>query len=101
MTITDSPRITGNEKRRFISYFLKSVKKLESPKNKNKDHWSTQSLVYLSKRLREEENEFREAFMRGHCKSDMIDELKDIINFALMLWDNLENNSAENNELDI
>lgn len=96
MTETDSPRLTGDEKRRFISYFLLAIMKLETPKNKNKDHWATESLIYLNKRLTEETAEFREALMKSKSKSDRIDELKDIINIALMLWDNLENNSVEN-----
>jgi hypothetical protein len=56
--------------------------------------------ITSNKRLREEENEFREAFMTGQSKDDMIDELKDIINLSLMLWDKVENIS-ENSELNI
>ncbi|MDA3809632.1 MAG: hypothetical protein PF518_04800 [Spirochaetaceae bacterium] len=93
-------RITDEEIFRFSYYCSQAVAKLETPKNSGKEHWLNQSMVYLNKRLREEENEFREAFMTGQSKDDMIDELKDIINLSLMLWDKVENIS-ENSELNI
>ena len=95
-----SKRITDEEIFRFSLYCSLSVAKLETPKNRNKDHWSTESLVYLNRRLEEEKTEFREAFMSGKSKADMIDELKDIINISLMIWDNLEN-IPENTESNI
>jgi NTP pyrophosphatase (non-canonical NTP hydrolase) len=84
-------RIADEETLRFTYYFIFALEKLESPKNKNKEHWFDQSLVYLNRRLEEEKTEFREAFMEGKSKEDMIDELKDIINLSLMIWDKLEN----------
>lgn len=91
-----SKRITFDEILRFAHYHAHAIDKLESPKNKNKEHWLDQSIVHLNRRLEEEKTEFREAFMEGKSKDDMIDELKDIINLSLMIWDKLENNISEN-----
>lgn len=91
-------RITESEKERFLRYIRLSLDKLESPKNRKKSHWLDCKLAYLEDRLTEEKAEYDEARTSNGEDSISVeeylaltDELKDIINLSLMIWDKLEN----------
>lgn len=85
-------RITPEEKTRFKKIHDNSTEKLETPKNNKKEHWSKSSCEHLLKRFNEESIELNEAVAEGLSIEDIESEIKDCINFLLMLNDNLRGN---------
>jgi hypothetical protein len=85
-------RVKLSDYRRFKKYFKKSVQKLESPKNRLKKHWLDEDFNSLIKKCKEEDAELYMIANECWINYNMtIDELKDRINTALLLWDYLNN----------
>lgn len=77
-------RITDKERKEFHELLDFSIRKLDSPKNANKNHWSELSFNELQKMGMIEAHELELAVLQRDPKA-MIDECDDIINFALFL----------------
>lgn len=80
-------RITDEERARFHKYLDAAIDKLNSPKNCQKPHWSTQSTKSLLVHFNEETKELNEA-IDYEDPYEIIDESNDVINIALMIIDN-------------
>jgi phosphoribosyl-ATP pyrophosphohydrolase len=83
------PRITHEERDRLMTFSYRAIDKLNTPKNQAKGHWSASGIDYLFSRLLEESQELKGAIKTGRPDA-IINECKDVINFALMIWDNTE-----------
>lgn len=85
-------RVTPKERLEFHMLVDIAIAKLENPKNKDKGHWSTKSILVLQKMLMVEAFELDLAIAMN---SGIEDECDDIINFALFIKHNLyKNNKA-------
>lgn len=82
-------RITKKERDRFHKYIDKSIDKLNSKKNSNKMHWSTQSIKHLQKLVNIENAELSCAVEMTYFNCDIETECYDLINLNLMIIDNL------------
>ncbi len=65
-----------------------SLDKLNTPKNRMKEHWSSNSIEELRDLEIAELWELNHAI--NHDPTKIKGELKDLINIALMIWDNLD-----------
>ena len=85
-------RLSKNDIDRFSKYFCESISKLESEKNRKKPYWLDQDELDLYIKCLEENEELHEEFLMKDniCHDRVIDELKDRINTALILWDKIE-----------
>jgi len=85
-----------NEKIAVMQFAKTMIAKLEA--NNHKAHWNTVGQSYLLYRLEEELAELREALV-GHDGSEektkaVMSECADVGNFAMMISDNVWNDSA-------
>ena len=81
------PRVTEEERKRFHEFVDLSIDKMNLPKNEKKAHWACLGNGELADLLVTEVFELRHAvFYPFH--GDVKDECKDVINFALMIFDN-------------
>lgn len=78
-------RIKNHERLRLVSYASEAIDKLESNKNKGKDHWLRDSYEYMLQRLKEEVSELNDA----ETIEEKISEINDILNFSMFLKDKL------------
>ena len=83
-------RITEAERKRFHKILDDSIDKMNSPKNKDKQHWSLLSKWDLQKMINVENAELELAVY--YVGGDVETENKDLINFNLMMIDNLRGN---------
>lgn len=84
------PRVTKEERERFHDILDTCIDKMNNHKNKNKIHWSELSDEILTRMISIEEKELELAVFTFSVDSDITNELKDIINESLMLFDNIE-----------
>lgn len=85
------PRITEDERKRFHALLDQSIDKMNRPKNANKSHWWQLNTEYLFKMLAIEVAELDCAIV--FSKQDGIaEECMDVINFAMMIFDNERGN---------
>jgi NTP pyrophosphatase (non-canonical NTP hydrolase) len=84
-------RITDDERARFHALLDECIDKLNTPKNAAKQHWSTQFYDQLFEHLVKETIELHTEilFMDRH---NIEDECKDVVNIALMIFDNVRGN---------
>lgn len=82
--------ITNTEITQFLGFASDSIKKLSSPKNSKKEHWSKVPIPRLWKQLRIEMYELEEAISTGEVKN-IINECKDVINISFFIWWNCVN----------
>ena len=82
-------RITDSERERFHNYLDEAIDKLNSPKNANKMHWSTQTVQHLQKQINIENAELECAVDMCYLVRDIESESFDLINLNLMIIDNL------------
>jgi hypothetical protein len=85
------PRITDDERTRLHSLLDECIDKLNTPKNAVKQHWSTQSLNNLFDHLKKEVSEL-EIEIFCETAGSIKDECKDVVNIALMIFDNVRGN---------
>jgi len=84
-------RVTDKEKEEFHTLLKLSLSKLESPKNKDKEHWSELDLYKLRDMLLIEMQELNYAVNHGDGL-DANSEIDDIINIACFFKHNLHKN---------
>lgn len=82
-------RITDEERARFHKYLDCSIDKMNSPKNCQKPHWSTQFVEDLFDHLEKEVRELGFEVKMYSNDEKIIDESDDVINIAMMIIDNL------------
>lgn len=84
-------RITADERKRFHARLDECIDKLNMEKNLPKPHWSMQFNEQLFDHLVREVIELHEGMVLGD-KSNVKDECKDVVNIALMIFDNTRGN---------
>ena len=89
-------RLTKSNIVKFHGILDDCINKLNTEKNRNKPHWSEHSIKELRDMLLVESyelnhivNKYKEHPLDEALRKDIKEELKDIINISLMLWDNL------------
>jgi NTP pyrophosphatase (non-canonical NTP hydrolase) len=85
------PRITVEERIRFHARLDECIDKLNTDKNLAKPHWSIQFNEQLFDHLMREVIELHEGLVLGD-KSNIKEECKDVVNIALMIFDNTRGN---------
>jgi hypothetical protein len=85
-------RVTPKERQRFHKILDDSIDKMNSPKNANKMHWSTQTIQHLQKLSNIESAELDCAVFMGYFGKDIESENFDLINLNMMMVDNLRGN---------
>ena len=83
-------RLTDKERIKLSEYVYECLDKLETPKNAMKPHWKTESNIVHMAEIMVEVHELQSAMIRKDEKK-IKSELKDIINTALFMYDNLNN----------
>ena len=87
LTLEANMRLKLEERERFHNYLDLCLDKLESEKNKGKPHWRKFDKHLLCDLLKIEMQEL-EFSIKWSCTDDIEDELKDVINLAMFLYDN-------------
>lgn len=86
-------KLTEGEKDHLLSLARKGIEKLDSDKNREKDHWGFLTVNELLKMVEIEVKELGLAIYRGR-REEIKTECHDIINECLMILDNLNKNEV-------
>ena len=81
-------KVSPEERGRFQSFLTRAINKLDSEKNRKKDHWETASIAELDLMLDVEKKELSLAIFAGLDEA-IRQECYDIINLAMMILDNV------------